>query len=156
MALDLAEGLAYAHERGVRCDDFSARNALLFDGFRVKLCDFGAPVLDGNERGNSSYEDRYQLPPRGRQQSELPRIAEDLFALGSAIFEVTEWKLPHQDVDEDEVEVLMAQDILPEASADNPAADVIHKCWQEKYQSAAEAVEELKRVQQALNREEGN
>jgi serine/threonine protein kinase len=125
MALDLAEGLAYAHEKGVRCDDISARNALLFDDFRVKLCDFGAAVLDGDERGNSSYEDRYRLPPRGRQQSELPRIAEDLFALGSSIFEVTEWKLPHQDVDEDEVEVLMVQDILPETSTDNPAASII-------------------------------
>jgi hypothetical protein len=86
----------------------------------------------------------------------LPRIAEDLFALGSAIFEVTEWKLPHHDVNEDEVEVLMGQDILPEPSTDNPAASIIRKCWQEQYQSAAETVEELKGVQQALKGEEAN
>jgi hypothetical protein len=79
----------------------------------------------------SSYEDRSQLPLRGREQGELPRIAEDLFALVPAIFEVTEWKLLHQDVDEEEVEMLIARDILPEASSNNPAAEIINKCWQE-------------------------
>jgi hypothetical protein len=66
--------------------------------------------------------------PFEAEQSELPRIAEDIFALGSAIFEVTEWRLPHHDVDDDEVGVLMVKDILPDPSFNNPAAAVIHKC----------------------------
>jgi hypothetical protein len=58
----------------------------------------------------------------------LTQIAEDIFVLGSAIFEVTKWRLPHHDVDYDDVGVLMAKDILPDPSFNNPAAAIIHKC----------------------------
>ncbi|KAL2024565.1 hypothetical protein VTK56DRAFT_7608 [Thermocarpiscus australiensis] len=132
MALDFAEGLSHCHSRGVLVGDFSVRNALLSDGFRVKLCDFGAATLkDTDFKPFQCYEVRYQLPPRGRDEVELSRMAEELFALGSAIHEVMEWQVPFWDVPEYELDGIYADDKLPELAPDNPAADIIRKCWQE-------------------------
>jgi hypothetical protein len=144
MALDFAEAISHCHARGVRCGDFLTRNAL-FDGLRVKLCDYGAATLEGSEyEPFQYYEVRYQLPARGRDEGEVPRMAEELFALGSAVHEVMEWHVPFLDVPEHELEVLYADDRLPELAVDNVAAEVIRKCWYEEYESAGQVVDELR------------
>ena len=147
MALDFAEGLGHCHARGVRCGDFSTRNVLLFDGLRVKLCDFGAATLKGSDfKPFQCYEVRYQLPPRGRDEDKVPRMAEELFALGSAIHEVMEWRVPFWGVLDYELDGRYADDDLPEVAADNITADVIRKCWQEEYESAGQVVVDLQRL----------
>jgi tRNA A-37 threonylcarbamoyl transferase component Bud32 len=40
MALQFAEGVAHMHARGVVWGDPSTRNALLFEKWRLRLCDF--------------------------------------------------------------------------------------------------------------------
>ncbi|KAK7419120.1 hypothetical protein QQZ08_010990 [Neonectria magnoliae] len=144
MATDFAEGMNHLHEKGVTWYDASTRNALFFDDFRIKLCDFGTAVMEGTDfKQVQSYETRYSLPLRGRVIDELPPLERELFALGSAIYELTEWKVPYHGLTEGEVDLKVYDDEQPDLTTGNPAASIISQCWQEKYGSAGEIVRDL-------------
>ncbi|KAK3688804.1 hypothetical protein B0T22DRAFT_440328 [Podospora appendiculata] len=105
--------------------------------FRVKLCcDFGGSIWDGSifEPGEGN-ETRYELPLRGCSRKDVPPIAKEIFALGSAVYEMTEWKIPDGELSEDDVDMKWRRDRRPEPSVDNPAVDIIKKCWLESYGS---------------------
>ncbi|KAK3323202.1 kinase-like domain-containing protein [Cercophora scortea] len=147
MSLEFAEGMHYLHEKGVIWGDASVRNALFFDDLRVKLCDFGGSTWEGCKfEPGEGYEIRYELPLRGRTRGELTPTAKEIFALGSAIYEMTEWKIPDGDLSEEDVDMKWRRDQRPDPSPDNPAGDVIKKCWLEIYGSVSEAVEDLKDI----------
>ncbi|KAK0708603.1 kinase-like domain-containing protein [Lasiosphaeris hirsuta] len=145
VALDFAEGVCRLHERKVLWADLSTRNALVFDGYRVKLCDFGGAFLDGTRYAPvQAYETRYEPPRRhaGRYRGSRggqggfqapptpPMLAGEIFALGSAIYEITEWEVPYGPaVSERDVAVKLSRGELPVLSEDNPARAVIRRCW---------------------------
>ncbi|KAK1770359.1 kinase-like domain-containing protein [Phialemonium atrogriseum] len=144
MAVDFAEGVEYLHEKGVTWCDLSARNALLFDNFRVKLCDFGGAVMTGSDFEEiQSYESRYETPLRGREWSDVPPLTQELYALGSAVYEITEWKIPYGDVPEEEIDAHIGDGNLPVLTEQNSAASIIAKCWREEYHSASAVVRDL-------------
>ncbi|AEO58257.1 hypothetical protein MYCTH_2061275 [Thermothelomyces thermophilus ATCC 42464] len=143
MALDVATGLAYIHSRGVQHCDMSCRNLFLFDGFRVKLGDFGASLLQGREfKPTFCEESQYELPLRGRRFNDRPPVKRELFALGSAIYEITAWERPFQGLEDEEVEARYAREEFPSLEG-NIAAPVIWKCWKEEFESAIEVLEAL-------------
>lgn len=151
MATDFAEGMNHLHEKGITWYDASTRNALFFDDFRIKLCDFGTAVMEGTDfRQVQSYETRYSLPLRGRAIDELPPLERELFALGSAIFELTEWKVPYHGLTEGEVDLKVYDDEQPDLTRGNPAANIINQCWQEKYGSAGEIISDLQKCMEVL------
>ncbi|KAK3347199.1 kinase-like domain-containing protein [Lasiosphaeria hispida] len=142
VALDFAEGVCRLHERKVLWADLSTRNALVFDGYRVKLCDFGGAFLDGTRYAPvRAYETRYEPPRRhagrygghgggGGGGFQAPMLAGEIFALGSAIYEITEWEVPYGPaVSERDVAVKLSRGELPVLSEDNPARAVIRRCW---------------------------
>ncbi|KAK3389852.1 kinase-like domain-containing protein [Podospora didyma] len=100
LAMHFTEGMAYLHANGIMWSDASVRNAMLFSGedglLEVKLCDFGAAILPEGSGGSEfepcqSYEMQYQLPLRGRADwDDIQRLNQELFALGCAIYELTE------------------------------------------------------------------
>ncbi|KAL2023693.1 hypothetical protein VTK56DRAFT_1407 [Thermocarpiscus australiensis] len=146
MALDVAKALSYVHSRGVLSCDLSCRSIFLFPGFRVKLGDFGAALLEGcGYRNDQSYEGRYQLPLRGRQFDDLDMVKQELFALGCAIYEVTTWRRPYDEIGDDscQVDVKYAREELPPIETSNPAEDIIKNCWAEKFSTADEVVRRL-------------
>lgn len=146
MALDVAKALSYVHSCSVLTCDFSCRNIFLFPDFRVKIGDFGGAVLEGhNFENDQSYEGRYQLPLRGRDFDDLDMMKQELFALGVAIYEITTWRRPFDDLGEDscEVDVKYAHEEFPPLESDNPAGDVIKGCWMEEYNTADEVVRQL-------------
>lgn len=156
MAADFAEGVCHLHEKKVLWADLSTRNALLFEGHRVKLCDFGGALLDGAQYTFiQAYEMRYTPPGRARW-NEIPMMARELFALGSAIYEITEWKVPYgNSTSEDEAGKILSCGGLPVLDEKNPARDIIMRCWTEytlaqeswiDYTLAREVYYELRRL----------
>lgn len=146
MALDAARALSYVHSRGVLTCDFSCRNIFLFPGFRVKIGDFGGALLQGhNFKNDQSYEGRYQLPLRGRDFDDLDMMKQELFALGVAIYEITTWRRPFDNLGEDscEVDIKYAREEFPLLESDNPVRDVIDGCWMEKFDTADQVVYNL-------------
>lgn len=49
MCRDVVDGLVYIHSRGVWHSDLSCRNLMLFDGYRIKIGDFGGSIIRGRE-----------------------------------------------------------------------------------------------------------
>jgi serine/threonine protein kinase len=144
-AADLAAGLAHAHSKGVFHCDFSCRNILLTQRNGVKICDFGGAAID-DEESLGTEECRYQLPLRGRQQwDDRPVVKRDIFALGCAVYEIMAWKKPFADLADDEVDGLFRCERFPDLSR-VPCADVIRRCWDERFDKAEDVVVALRAV----------
>lgn len=87
MALDTASGLSYVHHKGVQHCGLSCSNLFLFDGYRVKIGDFGGSLIERDDKSTQGIceETAYELPSRGREFWDRPGQKRELFALGSAI-----------------------------------------------------------------------
>lgn len=90
---DVAEGLAYAHSRGVIHRDIKPANIFLYDGRRARLGDFGTARLSPvatkmlTEAGTFGYMAPEQAYGR-------PRFASDVFSLALTAYELFSGKLP--------------------------------------------------------------
>jgi len=149
LALQFSEGVAHIHDCNVIWGDLSTRNALLFDGMRLKLCDFAeSDLLDSYPRDWYGCEDRYCPPGSDRHQfHDVGATCREIFALGTAIYEIVEWKVPYgpqNEVSEDEVLKALVDGIWPQISSNNPAEGVIRRCWEYKYESSQQVVNDLK------------
>ncbi|OTB14743.1 hypothetical protein K445DRAFT_318640 [Daldinia sp. EC12] len=78
-----------------------------------------------------------------------PSIHSELFAFGSLSYEGETTYKPYHDKNDREVEELFEADEYPNTSGmvlDN----IIRKCWLVKYQSAGEAMTDIKMIQDLL------
>lgn len=149
MALDAAKGLSYVHSRQVQHSDMSCRNLLLFGDYRVKLCDFGCSIVQGYDFKITNYEEAaYELPLRGRTLKSRPIIKRELFALGSAIYEIMAWVKPFEGDEITEIEEKLANEVFPDLEGVG-ARDIIRMCWDEKYEAADEVVDGLREMLQS-------
>lgn len=86
-------------------------------------------------------------PSHLRDDIQVDVIHREIYALGSAIYELTEWRVPYgseYDVPREEVEQMMIAGKYPEISAGNPAEGIILRCWAYKYESAQQVVQDLR------------
>ncbi|BDD62963.1 hypothetical protein MAP00_009292 [Monascus purpureus] len=143
MTLDIALGLSYVHSKKVQHSDLSCRNLFLFPDFHVKIGDFGGSHIEGYQFDMTVYEEiRYELPSRGRAFQDRPIIKRELFALGSAVYEVMSWAMPFEKLEDDEVEARYAREEFP--SLHNiTIGPIIENCWKETYEDAGMVVEAL-------------
>jgi serine/threonine protein kinase len=153
MALDVATGLSYMHSRGAMSCDLSSINLFVFDGLRVKLGDFGGALLEGFDfEWDQTHESRYHLPLRGREYDDVPLIKRELFSLGSAIYEITAWKRPFGELDDNQVDARYARDEFPSLDG-NVARHIIWGCWAEVYATVQEVVSDLKAAKASIEDE---
>ncbi|PGH10521.1 TKL protein kinase [Helicocarpus griseus UAMH5409] len=151
IAIQFVEGVAHIHQRNVIWGDLSTRNALLFDDYRVKLGDFAdSDMLDKYFDDWYGCEVRYCQPGSGKPNNHIVgTMNREIFALGTAIYEITEWKVPYSpqiEVSEDEVIAALVDGKLPEIASGNPAEAVIRCCWQYKYKSSQQALDDLQKL----------
>ena len=143
MSLQAARAVAYIHSKGVQHCDLSCRNLLLFTGHLVKLGDFGASLIDGHGLKETRCEEAsYELPLRGREFYGRPGRKRDLFALGSVIYEITTWKRPWRDLEDEEIEARYAREEFPPLDG-NITCSIISRCWNEVYDTADDVVVDL-------------
>ena len=146
-AADLAAGLVHIHSKSVYHCDFSCRNVFLTGDDVVKIGDFGGSGLDGNE-SEGVEECRYDLPLREREEwEERSYEKRDLFALGSAVYEIIAWNKPFPELADHEVEIRFASDEFPDVR-NIACGNIIQKCWEEKYERAEQAMVELQAIQE--------
>jgi serine/threonine protein kinase len=136
-----ATGQAYMHSRGVNHCDFSCRNVFVTEQNIVKIGDFGGAGLDGEE-SDGVEEARYELPLRDRQ-GDRPCLKRDLFALGSAIYEVMAWRQPFTELTDEEVGHRFTCNEFPDLS-NVLCGHVIQKCWEEKFDRAEDVLEAIR------------
>jgi serine/threonine protein kinase len=150
VAVDFATAVQHLHDPGVIWGDLSTRNAIVFDGLNIKLCDFsGSSLRNVYPDVHFSYEPRYWPPMPVAEAPADGSVELELFALGTAICEITEWAVPYgrpEEVDEDAVQRMLARGEYPHVSDDNAARDVIWRLWRFEYRSAQDAVNDLKAI----------
>jgi hypothetical protein len=70
------------------------------------------------------------------QVGKLSMMQRELYALGSAIYEITEWKVPYAGVDGDAWEIVEAGTVSV-ISNENITREIISRCWSFGYESAS-------------------
>ncbi|KAI0410591.1 kinase-like protein [Xylaria grammica] len=147
MCRDVVDGLVYLHLRGVWHSDLSCRNLMLFDGYRIKLGDFGGSIIRGRELSfpaTVAEEPQYELPCRGRDRDEIPILNRELFALGSCMYEIMAWMRPFQGLRDSEVTKRYERGVFPSLdSIPVTVAQAIWNCWHEVYDCADQVVDSL-------------
>ncbi|KPM39219.1 hypothetical protein AK830_g7342 [Neonectria ditissima] len=145
VAIDFAETIQYVHNRGIIWGDVSARNVLVFDDLRNKLCDFaGSSLKDTYPDLLFLYVPRYWAPGVDEESPAKGTLAMELFALGTAICEITEWAVPYGSIGIEELQQKLLDGEYPHVSEYNPARRIIQRLWQFEYGSAQEVVDALK------------
>jgi len=96
-ALQMASGLAYAHERGVIHRDVKPGNFLLTPGGKLKLSDFGLATVEAATKitaaGKTMGTFPYMAPEQIRGRPPISPQT-DLYALGCVIFEMLTGRTP--------------------------------------------------------------
>jgi serine/threonine protein kinase len=148
MVLGVVSGITHVHSKNIIHCDISWRNLLLFPDWRVKFGDFGSAIVDGNPSANNIVEEiRYELPLRGRVFEDRPYIKRELFALGSAIYEIMAWEMPFEELGTDDVEKKYAAEEFPDVTC-VLAGDIIRDCWDEKFETAEDIEGAIRKLQQ--------
>lgn len=139
--LALAEGMQMLHAANIIHCDFSPRNMLLDEALVLKVADFGCVSIDGCKSTAGGSMRFYHPRVRSREKFEF---SDDLFALGSSIYEVLTGKPPYADLETRPVyadlEFRPIQDLyrlqqFPDL-ADVGMRDIILDCWLYRAQSA--------------------
>ncbi|KAL4936773.1 kinase-like domain-containing protein [Aspergillus oleicola] len=154
LAVQFAEGVAHMHRRGVVWGDLSTRNALLFDEWRIKLGDFADSDLAG-KYPNDWYGCEIRYCPPGSDKPHhhsVGTINREIFALGTAICEIVEWRVPYgpeTEVSEEVVITALVDRKWPRLTNGNPAQAIIHRCWEYKYESSQHVLNDLQCLQKS-------
>jgi len=164
LGIQIAEGLAAAHERGIVHRDIKPENIMIGKDGRVQIMDFGLAKLRGASRltkegstvGTAGY-----MSPEQVQGHEVDHRS-DIFSLGVLLFEMLTGQPPFKGVHE----TAMAYEIVnvdsppmsslkPELSPELDAIvlDCLEKDPQERTQAASQVALELKRYRRESSRQ---
>ncbi|KAK0621704.1 TKL protein kinase [Bombardia bombarda] len=155
MAAAFADCVEYLHSRRVIWGDLSTRNALVFDDNSLKICDFAGSALEHvyPEFGIHTYEPRYCPALPYDEVSQLSMLQRELSALGSAVYEITEWEVPYAHIsDEEDIWGIVENGQRPAIANDNVARDIITRCWDYGYDSARAVAIDLAALSQRLRK----
>lgn len=161
IAAQIAEGLAYAHERGVVHRDIKPPNVMVLSNGLVKITDFGIARMRTSavqtQTGMMMGSPKYMSPEQvlGRRADHRS----DIFSLGIILYEMLAGAAPFSG---ESMTALMYQIINfapPAPSAVKPVlpeildaivAKMLAKAVEERYQSAAELARDLRACEQGL------
>lgn len=135
----ITEGLAFIHSQNVIHADVSLSNVLITKDQGAVLCDFSGSCFEDQKFSETVYETRYQRPSAGEDFV----FADDLFALGSAIYEMEKGRAPYHRKSDNAVERLYAKGSFP-STRGLKLRNVIEKCWHCDYFEASEVLEDIR------------
>lgn len=142
--LDITAALGHLHKHRLMHRDFSCRNVMVTSSGTMKLAGFGASSLPGQEPLGAA-ESCYQLPLRGRQWADVPVITGEIFARGSAIYEIMAWRRPPPDTASQYIGGRYDDGNLADLTT-IPANEIIRRCWWEEYTPVSDVENDMKQL----------
>ena len=162
----MAKALSHAHERGIIHRDIKPQNIMLLKDGTIKIGDFGIAALENEiyeENGQAIGSIHYIAPEQAR--GDCPDARSDIYSLGVVMYEMLTGKKPYEGDSIGEIAVkhmnakpVMPREIVPEIPEELERITLKAMCadLSERYQSAAELLEDLDAFTQAqLKAEEG-
>jgi serine/threonine-protein kinase len=157
IAAQVAEGLAYAHERGVVHRDIKPGNVMVLDGGRVKIMDFGIARVRASDvktqTGLMLGSPKYMSPEQIMGQPADHRS--DVFSLGVVLYEMLAGAAPFGGADIPQLMFQVCNARPPAPSRLNPAipevldlvvSRALEKDLEARYQDAAVLAADLRRL----------
>jgi eukaryotic-like serine/threonine-protein kinase len=163
IVIQIAEGLAAAHERGIIHRDIKPENIMVRKDGIVQIMDFGLAKLRGVSRltreGSTVGTAGYMSPEQVQGQEADHRS--DIFSLGVVLFELLTGEMPFKGVHETAVSYEIVNVDPPPVSEVNPEVDplldtIVMECLAkepaDRYQSVAELAKDLRRSKRESSR----
>ena len=161
VALQITETLRAAHEQGIIHRDIKPRNILISDSGDVKVTDFGiaraAEATTISDLGDILGSVKYMSPEQAMGEPVGP--ASDLYSLGVVLYEMLTGRVPYEASIPAEVSAKHAgepashpREVNPEVpeGMDALVMKLLSRDPADRYVSAAELIEELRRVRDGL------
>lgn len=130
---------------------------LLGSNGTLKIADFAGSLVNGYG-ASVDYEVGSRLPGESE-----PTVKTDLFALGSAIYEMITGTQPYKGRSYTEIQRLYKQNRFPDSDLNTfpDIRNIVKKCWQQAYDNSAQVLYDLEKVLSrqrslALNQERAN
>ncbi len=161
-AIQIAEGLEAAHEKGIVHRDIKPDNVMLMAGSRglLKIMDFGLAQLAGSSkltRGGSTLGTMSYMSPEQAEGADTDRRT-DIWALGVVLYEMAAGQLPFRG-DFDQAVVFSIMNEPPEpltavrTGVPKELERIVHKCLAKKVDERYQHADELLVDLQALRRD---
>jgi serine/threonine protein kinase/Flp pilus assembly protein TadD len=161
IAVQICEGLAIAHEKGIVHRDIKSDNIMLTPRGQVKIMDFGLAKLKGATKltqsrstlGTASY-----MSPEQAQREEVDHRS-DIFSFGVVLYELLTGQLPFQGDHEAAVlHAIISEEPQPVARFNNKVSaklqDMVDKALakekEERYQHIDDVLADLRREKKSL------
>ncbi|RDA91461.1 hypothetical protein CP533_2509 [Ophiocordyceps camponoti-saundersi (nom. inval.)] len=126
-AEQLASAVIFIQSKGVVHGDISCNNIFLDEALNAKLGNFVGSSIDGSPF-LTAYETAHSLP-----DDESVSIEQEIFALGSTLYEMMTGSRPFDGMEYWEVETLFRQGRFPPLDHVPALGTVISKCWNGQY-----------------------
>jgi serine/threonine-protein kinase len=160
--IQIAEGLAHAHRRGIIHRDVKTENMMLTEEGAIKITDFGLAQFFGTSHltksgsvvGTTAYMSPEQL------RSEEVDHRSDLFSLGIVMYEIATGHLPFRGEHDSAVSYSIVNEeplplTAPGVSVPPSLKKVIYRCLEKdrenRYQNAEEIAADLRTIQQEMS-----
>ncbi len=154
IAIQIAAGLAFAHEHGIVHRDIKPSNIMVLKGLRVKIADFGIAQIPSSllltQTGMVVGSPLYMSPEQIKQGK--PDARSDIFSLGVLLYQMLTWQLPFKGDNAHTVMYQIVQEEPPKPSSLNDDVTekldaIVAKCLaknpDDRYQDANELGKEL-------------
>lgn len=165
IAIQVCEGLAYAHEQGIVHRDIKPGNILLSARGEVKIADFNIakiPGISGETQSGRPLGTLHYIPPEQIERAHQATPKADIYSLGCVLFEMLVGRPPFQAETDREMAMHHQQTPPPSIRAYRPEVptvleELIHRCMvkdPDKRPSAHELAKALREIQTRLFQEE--
>ena len=132
IAVDVARGMNYMHERNMIHRDLKSLNILLDDNKRARICDFGLVRLKSYAPMTGLIGTPQWMAPEILMCSTSYDVKADVYSYGIVLWELLTGEIPYNDVPVEKLPYLVVQEKLrPTIPPDTPPdlANLITACW---------------------------